>query len=228
MRNARGQSRSGGAWLLCLFAFCLTACVADPAPTPGQEDAQNDIAIAEVRSGEGLPNAPTSEAEWQLHAERLRDLAVTFGVAEPEPVEVVRWVMPEEIDEALESCVNEKGFSAEGGLFGADSPPEQASALNQAMYECLAAYPPIAKYNAPYTEEQIGIIYDWTVEVEIPCLEAQGYEIAGTPSRLTFISDYQGGEQFFPFSQLPPLSNEEFAKLEEVCPQMPPTETLFP
>lgn len=66
-------------------------------------------------------------------------------------------------------------------------PPDQQDTFDLTQYECWMAYPILRKYAQPWGDEQIEAQYDWTVDVLIPCLEAEGYAIQGIPSRETFI-----------------------------------------
>lgn len=165
-------------------------------------------------------------AELTRHKEYLTSMAEFYGISDPPDVEVQRWVMPEEVGAAINSCVLEQGYKLlEDGVTWA-VPEKQKPAFQLAQYSCTAMYPPLPEYTKEWSDKQISAQYDWTIESVIPCLEERGHSITGVPSRQAFIDDYRSNA-FFPFSQVSGLSNAEWAELESSCPQIAPSEKLF-
>lgn len=192
-------------------ALCLSGCsTPEPSPVDGE-------------SGSGL----SAEDEAVYYETYLKNTADFWRVENPPTVQVVKWVKPEDLQQYTDPCVRDQGFTQRPDLSW-DVPGEQDSAFRLASYKCWAAYPTLPKYSAPWSDKQRGVQYDWTVDHVVPCLEERGYTIVGVPSRQTFIETYPT-DPFYPFAQVPgTLSNEEWNQLERECPQIAPSELLFP
>lgn len=172
-------------------------------------------------------NASVSPEDSAFYETYLENAAEYLKIDNPPEVEIVKWIKPEELQSYSDPCVRDQGFTQRSDLSW-DVPEDQISAFNLATYKCWAAYPPLPKYAGPWTDKQRGIQYDWTVDHVIPCLQDHGYTIVGVPSRQTFIDTYLT-DPFFPFSQVPlNLTNDQRNQLEQECPQIAPSELLFP
>lgn len=204
---------------LLLAAAAAAGLLAGCAATGGAEHS------AAANPGANLPGAPTSDADWDLYRSNVKSQAETWHIDDPQPVEVKRWVKPEDVASYVNPCVEARGFQQHDGTWTGVT-PEQRSVFNEAMYKCLAAYPEIPKYTRRLTDSQLRVLYDWTVNTEIPCLTAAGYEVGVAPSESVFIADYFS-DPYFPFAQLPQLSQENFDALQKQCPQFPPSEILY-
>ncbi|WP_299518866.1 hypothetical protein [uncultured Serinicoccus sp.] len=77
----------------------------------------------------------------------LRDVAVTFGVEDPPPVDVVEEVVPRDQVERVVSCMRESGWTdvhvEDGGIRYPwhREDPEQRRAIGLALYTCYAKFP---------------------------------------------------------------------------------------
>lgn len=176
-------------------------------------------------NGAGLPGAPASAEEWARYEAGLVELASYYKISDPPPVVVRAWLKPEERSAYVDPCVRESGFQQEGRLWVGIT-PDQQSAFNLAQFKCSAAYPAMPKYSGSLNKTNKSNAYDWTVEKVIPCLESHGYTIRDIPSRAVFIASFDT-QPFYPFSQLPVLSNDEMEALETECRQWPPSEYLY-
>lgn len=154
-------------------------------------------------------------------------LAQELNISDPPAVETVRFVKPEDRGPFVETCLAEQGYSATA-LAEVGIPVEQQQAYELASYVCLTKYPIDAAYAREWSDVQIGIQYDWTVDRVIPCLAERGYTITEVPSREVFVATWSSNS-FYPFSQIPPesLSNEAVEELNRACPQIAPSEMLW-
>jgi hypothetical protein len=155
-----------------------------------------------------------------------RSLGEFYKIDHPPRVKVVRAVLPEEVDDVVQSCVAEQGFAltADGVV---NIPQGQDDAYNLAGYTCRMRYPVIERYAQPLKTKQIGIQYDWTVKFLIPCLERQGHAISDVPTKARFI-DTWNSDPFYPLAQVEldqtnaAEYNQAMSELEKSCPQMAP------
>ncbi|MFF2276808.1 hypothetical protein [Agromyces sp. NPDC058126] len=174
------------------------------------------------------PEATTglSASERERHVQYLAQMAEFYAIEAPPIVEVERWVLPEEVTASVDSCLLDLGFRRLPDTTW-EVPEEQWAAFQRESYVCTARYPPMPKYTGEWTERQISIQFDWTVDEVIPCLEARGFNIRDVPSRQVFLDSYLS-DPFYPFSQVPiSLTNEERYGLETECPQIAPSPMLF-
>ncbi|HEU5224057.1 MAG TPA: hypothetical protein VFU07_10330 [Candidatus Lumbricidophila sp.] len=178
-------------------------------------------------SAEAAPDNALKADDAAYYADYVSNAAEYLHVDNPPTVKIVKWIKPEEGQTYLDPCVRDQGFTQmpDGSWY---IPEGQKSAFALATFKCWAAYPTIPKYAAQWTDKQRGIQYDWTVDSVIPCLEKHGYSTVGVPSRQTFIDTYST-DPFYPFGQVSlELSNEERNQLERECPQIAPSDALFP
>lgn len=179
---------------------------------------------SDTTSGTPAGEANTDTISVEDQQAQLADM---FGVADPPPVEVVRLVTPEENETLVESCLTEQGYSSTT-MMEVGIPAEQTEAFSLARYICTARYPIDPAYTRTWSEDQVGIQYDWTVEQVIPCLAREGYTVSEPPSREVFIANWFT-DPFYPFAQLAgeSLSNEEWNALNDACPQTAPPDVLW-
>lgn len=207
---------------LLVRALCLGALVAFLLAGCGDSSADQS----------GTSNRASSP---QVSTEYLRkiseSLSQSFGIDDPPQVEVIRAMLPEELDDTLLACVTEEGFplTAEGVF---KIPEGQKTAYNMAQYVCRMRYPVIERYAQPLKAKQIEIQYDWTIQFVIPCLEQQGFRISNVPTEARFI-DTWNSDPFYPMAQVS-LSekdarsyNQRMSDLEKTCPQAAPSSVTW-
>ncbi len=182
--------------------------------------------------------APTySDAELAAYyEEHLASTADERDLSSPPEVSLIRWSMgSKEYAVNMSSCLQEEGFPAVvDGInyyFNPGVPAAQQDALNYASYVCNGQYMMHPTYGYGWSDEQVGIVYDYWVEYYIPCMRAHGYDVRddNKPSREAYVNAFNTAERiaWWPneWSQL--LPKAERASMESICPQFPPDDVLF-
>ncbi len=177
-----------------------------------------------------------SDAEREAWRENyLASLADDLGGPAP-AVELQRWVEPNaEWDQAMSDCMSQSGFPVEvdaGSIsYPRGVPPaDQMSAWDLAWYTCNARFTPDPDYSQDWTEEQIGLVYDYWDQYFIPCMEAHGIAVNRTqqPSRENFISTFFTPERtWWPSEYLTLVPESQRDQMESVCPPLPPTDVFY-
>ena len=167
---------------------------------------------------------------------RLEELARDLMLDDPpRDAQFERYVTPDEWAPVMVQCLNEQGIPADvsrdGGIEYGDVPMEQAQTQSEALYRCRVRFPTDPRYEQPLTPAQIRIVYDYQTGPLTDCLEREGYTVAPPPSAEAFISSYYDPEtevwSAYPMDD-PRLNDmDEWYRLNEVCPQLPPNEELF-
>lgn len=124
----------------------------------------------------------------------------------------------------MAECLTEAGFpstvEAEDEL-SVDHSPEQVQQLDGVTRQCaesLGGWPQVE----PFSEEELGRLYDANVQKVLGCLREHGYDPAPPPSREKFISDYQdyqAGQRVIPWSPFLDLDPSVSSQALESCPQ---------
>ena len=182
--------------------------------------------------------APTySDAELTAYYdEHLASTADERDLSSPPEVSLIRWSMgSKEYSANMATCLQEECFPAVlDGIhyyFNPGVPVAQQDALNLASYVCNGQYMIHPTYGYGWSDEQVGIVYDYWVEYYIPCMRAHGYDIRDDdkPSREAYVNAFHTAERidWWPneWSQLLPKPERE--SMESICPELPPDEVLF-
>lgn len=150
-------------------------------------------------------------------------------------VELVRYIHPDEWALTRQECLEEEGWiveiSIDGGIKFPDVTPEQSVEMEAANDRCGERYPIDPKYRQPLSEEQLAFLYDWYIEVNIPCMEAEGYIGFDPPSLDRFIETGGTVEQWTPIDditdQIETRGGDTLPALYAVCPPGPPVDELY-
>jgi len=96
-----------------------------------------------------------------------------------------------------------------------DLPADQVDAYNEQYWQCQRSLgcPP----SEPFDYSRLPELYEATVATKA-CLESLGYTISDPPSMEAWIESYDTGP-WLPHSELPPMSEEEWEKVNSECPQ---------
>jgi len=182
---------------------------------------------AREKSGADLPNAPTRSSDWRRYFEILDQTAAAYQIADPELVEVRRWILPEDADEYRNRCVPGRGFHRNDAEVWTDVSPARRSWFRDAMYVCAAQYPVIPRNTVVLRHKNLAILYEWLTQTEIPCLEREGYPTAKPPLKREFIASYGKTELFSPYVGISNVAPAELLRLNKLCPQFPPAPLLY-
>ena len=167
------------------------------------------------------------EAEVERHANLLREQ----GYEPPTDAEFVRFIEPDEYATVHVECLQRQGIPAratfDGGIKFGDIPDDQAQAQHEAIHRCEVMYPVHPRYSLPHTPEQIRITYDYYTETLVPCLAAEGYDVGTPPSWETFLASYGTPNQWVPYASVDAPTEQEWERINTVCPQSPPLEELY-
>lgn len=191
-------------------------------------------------AGEPSPSEPLEDAlEQRLpppDEEQLRELAAQYRLEDPpQDVEFERYISPEEYAAVMVPCLTEQGIPArelpDGGISFDDVRPEQARLQREAMYRCSVRFPTHPLFTEPLDEAQLGRLYDYLVEDLTECLQDEGYATPPPPSLEAFIDSYSDLEArvWSPYPVDDPRleDQEEWARLNQTCPQLPSLKELY-
>lgn len=175
-----------------------------------------------------------TEAERLRNRQAQLDKYVQLG-ATPKDLSVVRWVNAIEFAEIKANELNKYGIKAivdeTGGLSYIPGIPEsQQELLNQINYDLYSQYPIDPIYTTDFTEEQLGMLWDYWSEYYIPCMNAQGITLEQSPvSRETFISTFllPNSERWWPIHAGQSLAPETRSKISRICPPFPAPKYLY-
>ncbi|MCK0113846.1 hypothetical protein MWU75_17000 [Ornithinimicrobium sp. F0845] len=207
----------------------------DPAsPTPTAGSGRWDPQAWEPTVQVTLGTLSSADRE-QWRADYLAQLGDQLDGPVPD-VPLERWVHPKaEWDAAMSACMGDSGFPVEvegGGISypGGPPPADQLSAWDLAWYQCNARFTPDPDYMRDWTEEQIGLVYDYWDQYFIPCMEAHGHPIntAVQPSRGTYISTFFTPEpSWWPNRYIEMLPPAERERLAPTCAPYPPDDVFY-
>lgn len=121
---------------------------------------------------------------------------------------------------SLQACLDDRGFAVdlEGEIVVADVPPEQASTFREGMAACSALVFATGSSGTGDSEQELSDWYDVLLEIKA-CLEVEGYEVPGPPTREVFVED---PSRWHPYNEIIPaqtVSSDEWRRLNMVCPQ---------
>lgn len=154
------------------------------------------------------------------------------------PVEdLISWSLGHsDFDENVAMCLQSFGFPAEadavGGIrFDPGVPESQDAALGLAQYTCAARYTLDPSYAQEWTEEQLGLIFDYWEQYYIPCMAAHGHIIDTTtqPSRESYVAAFHTADRisWWPNETSMTLPEAEKETLENTCPAYPPDNVFY-
>lgn len=102
----------------------------------------------------------------------------------------------QEVANTIVTCLEEKGFEARadatGGIIPGSVPSSQSLGLDVALFECFAIHMPTPEISQDWTEEELGMVYDYWDEYFIPCVIDLGYGVdrSNQPTRESFVSTF--------------------------------------
>lgn len=175
----------------------------------------------------------TQAQALDIRAAWLANEAKSLKLKQVPDVPLVRWIKPQEYGQVLATCMTQSGFpstSVDGGD-GVDFPQvpaDQNDSLNVAYYTCAGEYFVHPQFDLPPTAKELGKMYDWLVNVSVPCWVKLGFHPAPPPSRATWIKQEQafraGSEvdTWDPYSSMIDTADRAaLAKAQGKCPAQP-------
>lgn len=194
--------------LVVVVALSLAACSGDQ---PSEAEAGgDDPATAGADQTESERSEPPSDLAEALSQDTTDDEYPTFeGDRDEYYQEVVR-------------CLRDAGWTAQTNEAGTeltvdDVSGEQRLRLVEDREQCrweIGVPPPLPEL----TTDEIESLYDQALRVR-ECLEAEGHPGDPPPSRDVFVEQYPTGPEWWPYRAVGEVSEEEWERLNEVCPQ---------
>lgn len=177
------------------------------------------------------PDAPSSPRNQVQSGDR----AEALGITDPPEVAVVRETTPEEYQQAVASCLEESGWSPtlhpDGTVEVGPFTPEQEDAYNLAEYICGEQYPVADIYTTELTQEQQLMVYEYTREEFIPCVEGLGIHPGELPSLEAYLADPHQDWMGDITGQLKQAVSDGRIEYPNewlvLCPPRPPSDVLY-
>lgn len=218
------------ATLLGVLGLTLTSCT----PPPGPDAANTSAPMvwdpnAWQPTVKITPKTFTEEERWASRAEWLKQLEPKSGPV-PE-VEFIRWTQSyDDYSVTVSKCLNDAGFPVTPGYRGLDLGEgileSQYEAFELASYKCDSQYSLDPRLTGDWTEEQIGLVYDYLDQYYVPCMKAHNQPVTedGKPSRESYVSNFfsRPEERWVPY----PLAKIP-DQIQEICPELPPDNVLY-
>lgn len=228
-------SRGGRLLSLAVGAVVLVSGCSGGTDGAGESPPASPGAAAPCPGGAEVAQIPDTE-DWDAirdrHITEMGEQMLRQGRLEalPTDAEFVCYISRDESGRVYAECISEQGFDATENSSGGvhfDVPKEQQPALAVAEYRCLARYPVHPVFMQPLTEEQVEILYDYYVDTLVPCLEGEGYDVGEVPTLETYKATRRTDEQWFPYNVVGAVPEDEWRRINEKCPQGPPTDVLY-
>lgn len=164
-----------------------------------------------------------------------RDRAEALGITDPPEVAVVRETTPEEYQQVFASCLDEAGWNPtlhpDGTIEVGPFTHEQEEAYNLAVYVCGEQYPVADIYTTELTQEQHRMVYEYTREEFIPCVEGLGLHPGALPGLEAYLADPSQdwmGDMTGQLKQAVSDGRIEYPNEWLVrCPPRPPSDVLY-
>lgn len=186
-----------------------------------------------------VPPSLTEQDKEEFRTSWLAQIAHSENLADPPEVEMIRWVEGSaDYAQTVVPCMTDAGFHAEAdpaggmGIYYPDGvPAAQEAAMNLAYYTCSAKYSIDPLYLQEWTDDQLGLIYDYWDQFYIPCLKAHGVTVdtAQEPSREAYIAAFHTPQRldWWPMDVLTQMPATRVDVLDEACAQYPPDDVFY-
>lgn len=196
----------------------------------GSTSPNSDPSLTSV-SGSGLDSSVTlSQAQAiDLRQNQLMELARVYGIERYTPPPLEHWINIVDYPQVSAACLTSSGFPSvmEGGVVRTKNvAPGQRLALDRARLDCDGRFTVHPYYNLPPSAKAAGKMYDWLVDVAVPCLRSRGLSVDEPPTRETYLTSLHD-VRWSPWSQAlqdqitAKFSREEQQGLEKSCPSSP-------
>lgn len=219
-----------------LYAVVLTAAMV--LVVSGCTDGATSGVAPESSVGSAVVGVPPQDDDWDLDQAGLLRLyegwldgfAAQSMVDDPPEVDLVRFVTTAEWPQAQASCLSGSGFSfavSGGGIeVVGEVPPQQANALNLAVYRCGAMYPADPRTQIPLPRVRAELQYHYWADTVAPCVRAQGIDPGDAPSLEVWVDEYYVNPPAWDPFDAAAGSEEQLDLLYDACPRDAPD--LYP
>lgn len=219
---------------LLVTAVVLAGCTT-PSGRPADTAAPSVSASAQAarwHPAHAISHQTLTDAEGtKLRDAKLAQLARQGKIKNPPRVDLIRWTTVDDNATTMANCLTKAGFTAEAvgqaWEFPDGIPASQESAYNLTEYRCYAQYSLHPKYTVDWTDDQLGLVYDYDYESLVPCLTTHGITTTPAPTRATFIAGWRTGDRWEPFQQAVITNPDRERELTEICPEFPSSEDLY-
>ena len=175
-----------------------------------------------------VPPEPTGAELEALIAKELDFQWQYVGLTPDAPrptVQRIRIVSMEEAQQVHRDCMREAGY--EGNRINTSSTFGASSYERLAIHVCSAQYPVPPSAFGLFSEAQLDYLYDYYVDVTIPCMAASGVSVASIPSRQQFVAPATQLQQIW-MPYLSVTTDQDLTVLmNEKCPYVPEGFTNF-
>ncbi len=221
---------------MCVICACTSGCGASGDGVAGE--ATPSVALSTTTPAAVWtmppwhPRTPIKHRTWteaqkqEFRTQWLKHMAETQHVSNPPKVAFVRWIGNN--DPIIPQCMTEHGFRSweleDGGMASDPYPPSQESAYQLAEYICYSKYTIDPKFSQEWTNDQIGLVYDYWTEYYVPCLAAHGVTTDPAPSRQEFIATFHdvNKQTWWPIDSYAMIaSKSKKDAVRKTCPQYP-------
>ncbi|QIK82792.1 hypothetical protein [Sanguibacter sp. HDW7] len=239
------SARRGAALLVAIVLSAVaTGCTADsPTPTAAPTAPTGGASTSTVwdpMSWEPTvriePIAMTEAEKLAWRQEQITDEAHHLGYDPVPEVALVRWTTSN-VDwaTAVAECLTDAGFPATpdkyGGILSEELPEAQEAANSRAHFTCNAKYTTDPVISQEWTNEQLGLTYDYWEQYFIPCMAAHGIEVdqSKKPTREAYIAAFHTPERldWWPNGALEALPPEKRDEIAPQCPSYVPAAFFF-
>lgn len=214
--------------LVCLVAAAALISSCAPGGTddsPPGSDLSTSVGVPSVGGDWDL----TYEDLLALREEQLPGLAEQHMVADPPPVQLVRFTTTTEWPLAMVDCLANEGFAArvtQGGVAPIDLAQEQAAAYNLATYVCSARYYIDPRTQLPLPRVRAELQYRYWADVVADCVRSLDLDPGQPPSLEVWLDQYYVNPP--PWDPFTEAGSTEAAlnRIYEECPRDAPE--LYP
>jgi hypothetical protein len=186
------------------------------------------FALSACTSGESTTAAGESDSEYlqQEIDAAWQSYVNIWGPDEPRPtVAIERIIEQTDWSTVMTECIRGEGFpevtATADGNFGYEGPASQTQAYDLAVYVCTARFPIDGKYYRPLDAAGLQKLYEFYVNDQSSCLEANGYQVADPPSLSQFVDTVGTPQGWAPYLSVSYSTQEEWERIVAACPQMP-------
>ena len=202
-------------------AMLISGCTAPDSPSTTSTYSP-ELAQALLELGPYPTPAPLTESERDAQLSEGSDrewaeVLTSFPDAIRPDVEVIETVSTNEYRDKRRACLTEAGETIAPGDEWEPDGTEASAILG---YVCAVEFP--ITPGRPFSDLELGYLYDFLTGFTVPCMSARGYETDPPISREAFVTKWPN-QNWYPYPGGLELMAEESEQLLAECPTEPPT-----